>query len=403
MYKFILGIALCLFPLCFAAEVGEPEALYLTWSGDPRTTMLVSWITLGQECNGSIVNYQKIGDHKWLQAGGTAIPIPEGFDEYFLHQVEITNLHPNTDYRFRAGCEAKVYTFRTMPKNHTQPIRFVVGGDIYHDSIEAMEETTRHAALYSPSFALLGGDLAYSADKDTRRPDDFKRYLTFLKMWKQTMITQRGHMVPILATTSNEDTKGRYNRTKADAPIFYTLFRRGGQEEAYRVVDFGSYMSIWLLDSGHTNPIAGKQTDWLRATMSERRNVPLKYAIYHVPSYPSTRKKNEEVSSLMRNNWLPIFEEFGVKVGFEHHDHAYKRTFKIKNGKKNESGPFYMGDGGWGVSNPRKPMDPSQEWYLVKTAQKRHFIVATVRDKIQTYQAVDHMGVVFDEVREESE
>jgi hypothetical protein len=100
------------------------------------------------------------------------------------------------------------------------------------------------------------------------------------------------------------------------------------------------------------------------------------------------------VSAKIREHWVPLFERFGLDVAFEHHDHAYKRTYPIRAGKVDPEGVLYVGDGPWGAM-PRRPRD---RWYLAKTAGKRHFILVTISNPDRSIVAIDGEGQVFDRV-----
>ena len=101
---------------------------------------------------------------------------------------------------------------------------------------------------------------------------------------------------------------------------------------------------------------------------------------YHVPAYPSYRPDDTGGSAALtkriRENWYPLFERYGVKFAFEHHDHTFKRTHPIRAGKVDPKGVVYLGDGAWAVT-PRKP-DDKPRWYLAKTASVRHFHLVTL-------------------------
>ncbi|MFQ5532453.1 MAG: hypothetical protein ACE5EP_01240, partial [Candidatus Methylomirabilales bacterium] len=162
------------------------------------------------------------------------------------------------------------------------------------------------------------------------------------------------------------------------------------------VLDFGRYMSLILLDSGHTHPIAGMQRDWLRQTLADRQDTPHLFAVYHVPAYPSVRPVNYGVSATIREHWVPLFEQFGLDVAFEHHEHVYKRTHPIRADKIDSRGVLYLGDGTWGVW-PRRPRD---DWYLAKTAKKRHFILTMIEGQNRSFVAIDSEGEVFDRIEQ---
>ena len=53
----------------------------------------------------------------------------------------------------------------------------------------------------------------------------------------------------------------------------------------------------------------------------------------------------------MRQHWIPIFEQNGLKVAMENHVHSFKKTFPLKQGQvvSEEEGITYIGDGSWAV------------------------------------------------------
>jgi acid phosphatase type 7 len=263
-------------------------------------------------------------------------------------------------------------------------------------------------------FALIGGDLAYAADKfgilsegmqswmdwmlagmDVR-PEKRLRWLEWLIAWKEYMITPEGRMIPIVPALGNHDVNGGFDKTPADASFFHTIFPLPGRR-GYNVLDFGNYLTVVILDSGHTNPVGGKQTRWLYEALRERQFFPHKIALYHVPAYPSVRKFNGKTCSSIRHFWTPIFDRFGVHAAFEHHDHAYKRTYPLRAGKIDPSGTIFLGDGAWGVEHPRSPKNPDDVWYLAKSAPLRHFIRVTLTKESRQFTAIDSRGELIDE------
>jgi hypothetical protein len=393
--KALLWIFLLL-PLSYAAAEEDPVAVYLTWQRDPTTTMTVQWITEVQEEKDAIF-YQKEGDSAWEIAVGAHAPMPES-EPYLIHKVELVNLTPGDSYFFKTG-EKSVVTrkFRTMPLTLNKPIRFVVGGDMYPRGIEYLIETNREAAKADPHFAMVGGDLAYAAGKSPGKSssDKRRRWLRWLMAWSQHMVTPEGYLIPMIPAVGNHDVNGGYGQTPAQAPFFYSLFAFPGPQ-GYNVLDFGSYLSLVVLDSAHTNPIYGEQTLWLHRVLENKRDIPNKFALYHVPAYPCVRRFKELHSTQIRKHWVPVFENSGLTAAFEHHDHAYKRTWPIYRGQINPKGVLYLGDGAWGVKTPRKPRDAGSLWYLAKTARARHFILVTLDGGNRHYTAIDSKGKVID-------
>lgn len=396
-----------------AEPVAEPPiAVYLTWQKEPHTTMTIQWITYKNVIN-NVIQYHAAGDSFWQNAAGICFSTPEGLD-YLIHRVELLNLRSQTEYYFRLNKQGKIYKFKTMPADTNTPIRFVVGGDIYHESMAAVIEMNRQAAKTAPLFALVGGDLAYGEiNKHSSLSDKWKswtgwllhngegkfkkrqRWIEWLAAWSDHMITPDGRLIPMVPTLGNHDVDGGFDRSANDAACFHAFFPFPSPQ-GYNVLDFSNYMAIFTLDSGHTNPIEGKQSRWLYEALRTRELFPHKFAIYHVPAYPSVRPFNNPISLAIRNFWVPIFERYGIAAAFEHHDHAYKRTYRIKKNRIDPEGILYLGDGGWGVTSPRQAKKGGERWYLEKAIPKSHFILVTIEGGRRHFAAIDSKGDIFD-------
>ena len=412
----ILSIILCIMPSMSAlfaqAETAEnsidPLGMLLTWQQDPTTTMTIDWYTNGDGSMKSI-EYKPIASDEWTSEESSMIPFP--FSDRTIHRIELTALIPNTEYHFRFGEGTRIRKFRTMPEHADRPIRFAAGGDVRH-RIEWMNQTNRRVAGYEPDFVLWGGDLAYADGTEER----LYRWFEFMDSVMNTLITADGRMIPVITSIGNHEVRGGYfhrddherregnspysqtdqSRTQI-APYFYTLFAFPGQP-GYNVLDFGDYMSIVILDTDHTNPIEGAQTVWLEDILSEREGVPHIFPNYHVPAYPSVRNMNSTSQTRVRGNWVPLFERYGVRTVFESHDHIYKRTFPIREGKISANGIVYMGDGSWGVGTRDIGRSHDEHaWYLKRAASERHAIITTIHGNHQHFLVVNENGTIIDE------
>lgn len=397
--------ALCLlFLILFAGslQAERPTALYLTWKQKPDTTMTILWITDSKDKNDAIY-FRRMGHEHWEKKSGKHSDMPLN-KPYFIHQTELTGLKPNHTYEFRIGKEEDIYKFQTLPShlNEDYSIRFIVGGDMYHGprTLEVMESTSSVAAKLDPHFILIGGDIAYSASSNRYKRESFDRWMEWLQSWSKTMVRADGTIIPIIPAIGNHETNGRFNQTPTQALMFYALFPMPG-EQGYNVLDFGNYMSIILLDSGHTHPIKGNQTDWLRETLKKRRDTPHKFALYHVPAYPSVGTGTDIISTDIRTNWVPLFDQYHLDTAFENHCHTYKRSHPLLNNAIDPDGVLYMGDGAWGVRETRIPKTPEELWYLARSAAVRHVLMVHVEKNRIVYQAVDQWGRVFDEYARE--
>ena len=378
----------------------QPIALYLTWQKDPTSTMTIQWISKSNETD-DVVEYLAQNTSKdeqkpevtWNSITGSHHKVPKEMP-YIVHVTELQDLTPNTVYTFRLGSSTTQYRFRTMPKELSEPITFLVGGDTHQGDLKLYEETCKQAALQEPHFVLFGGDLAYSDPGRRSLKEECSRWITWLKTWTSIMKTQDGTLIPLIVVIGNHEVKGGYNQTPEDALFFYSLFAMPGPQ-GYNMLRFGNYLSLALLDSGHTHPIGGEQTAWLAKELSSQRHILHRFAVYHVPAFPSVRSYRQSYSASIRRHWVPLFEKHGVQFVFENHDHAYKRTYPLIDGSVDPSGVVYIGDGSWGVK-PRVPKKAKNTTYLAKTVSARQFIKLQISKKAREFWSITSQGEIID-------
>jgi len=389
----------CLFLFSFFLTIKSwsdlsSDTIYLTWKGDPTTTMTVQWIS-SLDQRASVVFYREKNQNRWFRMIGETSPLPFS-SKYFIHSVELTALQPATEYIFKIITDAQEYLFQTMPADLHSSIQFVEGGDMYHDEIAFVARTCQEAAKHSPDFALLGGDIAYAVSSARDKHQDIERWITWIKNWHSTMVTPQGRLIPVLSAIGNHDLIGHYDQTLAQAALFKALFP-SSNEKTYRTVDFGNYLSLFILDSGHAQPIGGEQTRWLHFNLKQRLNISHRFAVYHVPAYPAVRPFHNKQSVAIRRFWVPFFERGNIQLAFEHHDHAYKRTHPLLHNRIHSQGVIYLGDGGWGVEKMRQPRKHlPNKMYIAQSASERHFIQVILTPFSQIFKVMTDQGELID-------
>ena len=91
---------------------------------------------------------------------------------------------------------------------------------------------------------------------------------------------------------------------------------------------------------------------------------------------------------------MPLFERYNVDAVFEHHDHTYKRTHPLLDGRPNAKGVLYLGDGSWGKI--RKPTDLDKRPYLAVAEESYHLSVHRIEGRQQFHVALSDTGRVVD-------
>lgn len=401
-------------------EQFDPKAIFLTLQNDPATTMTIDWHTApGGESRESVLQYKIRGEKKWNEVNADTHNFP--YSDYKIHRIELKNLEPDAAYDFRFGADSKAYYFKTMPLKLSRSVRFAEGGDVYGlNDFGRFEKMNKVVMESKPDFIVWGGDLA-AGNGDPLRVG---RWYDFFSIIKETLIYEDGQVIPIICAIGNHEIFSRQrliwgrsphnehteeeadaymeknNLSNGQATYFFDLFAFPGKP-AYNVLDFGDYLSLLILDSNHTSPVRGEQTNWLKKVLTERKNHPHIFPVYHVPAYPSAGSYNGQTQIDIRENWIPLFEKFNVRTAFEHHKHGYKRTHPIKNEKIDEDGIVYIGDGGWASFNlqtngPESYNINEYPWYIKKYVVMNTANIITLKATEQIIKTVNMEGEIID-------
>jgi hypothetical protein len=378
-------------------RVAAPPAVYLTWQRDPTTTMTAHWHNFSNSFNA--LRWRTNGGLFWNTLTATSTNAPVG--DRLVHTAEITNLAPGGTYEFQVDGYTNTFSFRTMPSDLTQPVKFAVAGDA--DTGPDADAMAAAIAAKDPAFVAMIGDHAY----EDSRAANFWMWERYLQSYFTNLRAPDGRLIPVVAGLGNHEIYNGWAEFHPDfdntadwrlryGSYLFRYFAFPGAAQPYGVLDFGSYLSLIVLDTEHSSPfITGSdaQTQWLSARLSERRNVKHLLPMYHVPAYPSVRASSDPIPARIRAQWVPLFENAGVYLAFENHDHAYKRTKPLLGGVTNSDGIVFAGDGAWGVEL-RAP--DATRTYLQGAQARHHAFLVTISNTGRTIEAVDKTGVVFD-------
>jgi hypothetical protein len=369
----------------------KPDTLFLTWQRDPTTTMTIQWIGKAMDAGKPTILYRDRGKGDGWVIGvigptATAAPFPvvetasikperggdagepnpadkppaakyTGPTDLTVFRAELTKLAPGTEYEFTVGLNAPTWRFRTMPAKATKAFHFIFGGDAGVDRHAVANNKV--AANQDPMFILIAGDLGY---------DNGETAMKFIRNYATTMTDSQGRLIPLVTCLGNHEVRGSYAKSLKDATFFTPLFGGLYSETGYATLDFGYYLSLILLDSGHCSPIAGEQSGWLGKQLMDRAGRPHVMAVTHVPCYPSYRVPEGNGGKVgtgeeQRKHWCPLFDKYGVDVVLEHHDHTFKRTRPLTDGKGDEAtGITYLGDGPGASSASRRRRRCGRTW-----------------------------------------
>lgn len=342
------------------------------------------------------VHLQKDGGENVVKLGPNILR-RFGETHHTVMTTELNDLEPDTIYHFglyqdENAKPVRSGRFRTAPAEHPETLRFITGGDMFTHR-DLLEKMNTRCGLENPMFAMLGGDLAYANGVS------YGRWFTWFEEWRKRCVTPDGLMIPMVVAIGNHEVKGAaYHPVNtpppSEAPYFYSLFQLPGGVSNY-AIDITDELSLVLLDSGHTQPIA-IQTEWLAETLAGLADRQWTYVCYHRPAYGAGVKEN---ASEIQREWSPIFERHLVDGVFENDHHTYTRTHPIRAGEiDEEKGVVYMGDGSWGAK--KRNFDVAQTLtdrpWLAAAAVENAIFRVDITGNTATYTGLASDGRVLD-------
>ncbi len=259
---------------------------------------------------------------------------PSGVTE---HVVTLSGLSPDTPYYYSVGTSTQTlaggdstFFFRTHPLPGTAvPTRIWVIGDA--GTADASAQAVRNAYL---TFAgtratdawLMLGDNAYQNGTDAEyQAAVFNIYPTILK---------QAFLWP---TLGNHDT-AQVSNPPPTLPYYqmFTLPTNGeaggiasGTEDYYSF-DRGNIHFVCLDSMTSDRSPTGAMATWLRNDLAASAQTWL-IAFWHHPPYSKGSHDSDTETELvqMRQNILPILEDYGVDLALTGHSHSYERSFLL--------------------------------------------------------------------------
>ncbi len=327
----------------------RPAQWRVIWKEDPATRATLSWST-AKKGNGHLVRYDvksRAGNadaYAFQRASDRDGPYADADGEHF-HHVRLTNLKPSTTYWFvleSDGARSPELRFTTAPADD-RPFAVLFGGDSRSGHFARAQVNLLMAALAEEDDALLafahGGDYVSSG----RSWSQWSRWLS----QHELATTAAGKVLPIVPARGNHD----------GGPLYDQIFDSPGSpdRENYFLTRLSPKTSLLTLNT-ETNA-GGAQRTWLGKTLrAERPRVRWLLSQYHRPAWPAVKSPGSA-----QKFWTPLFEEFNLDLAVESDGHVLKRTVPIRNGKADETGVPYVGEGGLGVGQ-RRP--DAGRWYL---------------------------------------
>ncbi|NVJ59386.1 MAG: metallophosphoesterase [Gammaproteobacteria bacterium] len=255
------------------------------------------------------------------------------------HRVTLTGLSPATTYYYSVGRSSgpveggsRAYRFKSSPQEGSEtPTRIWVIGDA--GTANSDQRAVYNAYLDYPGqentdLWLMLGDNAYNDGTDSEyQRAVFNVYEDLLKrttLWS-TLGNHDGH------SANSDNLSGPYYKI-FDFPRNAEAGGVASGTEAYYSFDYGNihFVSLDSYDSNRAKN--GAMLSWLRNDLAST-NQKWIIAFFHHPPYSKgshdTDDSSENRSFDMRENALPILEQYGVDLVLSGHSHSYERSYLI--------------------------------------------------------------------------
>jgi len=224
---------------------------------------------------------------------------------HFVHAATIQPLQIETVYKYRVRsgtATSPTFTLRTAPRPGT-PIRIVWFADEQDYTI--FRQQVPHMAARKPDLVLAAGDLMNDGASIAQWQDYWFGPLQLGNLAQTT---------PVLFCRGNHDGEGA---------LAYAYSALPGNE-AWFAFTYGSSRFIFL----DTNIETAEQTAWLENELAstEAQRASFRVVSFHKPPYTDLWDgPGYNGEAFVRENWVPLFEQYKVDVVVSGHTHAYLR------------------------------------------------------------------------------
>lgn len=312
----------------------HPDQIVLTWSGDPQTTQTIQWRT-STKIEKSELKYMKKSEYdsfdpKTPKTVTARTELLETLDivndpTNNRHYVTLENLEPDTTYVYSVGDADGNYwsgmaEFTTAP-DEVEPFSFVYMGDA-QNGLDRWGSLVHNAYRDRPDakFYIMAGDLVNVGNARWDWDDFFHN--------AEGVYDQR-QLVPAIG--NHED--------QGPGPWMYLrmfdLPKNGPDNiEKERAYSFEYSNALFVILDTNLEP--EDQKDWLEEQL-KNSGATWKFVVYHHPAYSSGKNRNNPE---VREHWVPLFDKYKVDMALQGHDHAYLRTYPMKDNvpQKEEGG-----------------------------------------------------------------
>ena len=336
---------------------GAPRVggLHLQYGASAASEVVVSWHTAAAVNNPRVMlGTPDDGVGHTVAADTATYRDAASRTEIRVHHARLAGLAPDTDYVYAAvhdGASPEVGTVRTAPRGRA-PLRFTSFGDQSTPTLDALVakafgsdnrgspaagDITTAVERAAPLFNLINGDLCYanlSRDRVRTWSDWFEN---------NSRSARYRPWMPAAGNHENELGNGPIGYSAYQA--YFALPDSGSDPElrglwyaftagSVRVISLAND-DVCYQDGGNSyvrGYSGGAQKRWLEQELERTRSdsgIDWIVVCMHQTAV-STGERTNGADLGIRENWLPLFDRFGVDLVVCGHEHHYERTHAIR-------------------------------------------------------------------------
>lgn len=368
-----------------------PDRIVLTWSGDPATTQSVTWRTDNSIASAFAEIALASPDSDF---GGDATQVPASTTELksnhnsaHYHSATFTELMPGTQYAYRVGdgnSFSEWFHFKTAGQKE-DPLSFVYFGDAQNAVKSMWSRCVRqgYSTMPAADFFLHAGDLINIGDRDEEWGEWF-----YAAGWINGMRAQ----VPV--TGNHEYYNSDRSRTLSThwRPTF--TLPENGPKDLLETVYYLDYQDLRIIVLNSMVALRNEQhlaaqVAWLESVLEDN---PCKWTVVaqHHPIYSTARERD---NSVLRQEFQPLYEKYGVDLVLQGHDHAYGRGHNVAYGEAHkDKGPVYVVS----VSGPKMYPLNFEPWLDRAASNTQLYQTISIDNDILDYVAYTTTGERYD-------
>ncbi|HUO37102.1 MAG TPA: fibronectin type III domain-containing protein [Mycobacterium sp.] len=328
--------------------------LHLQFGKDASTEVVVSWHSTEAVTNPRVMlGTPSDGFGKTVQAETRTYRDAKSGTEVRVNHARLVNLTPDTDYVYAAvqdGASPELGTVRTAPAGRaafrftsfgdqgTPTLGKAVGAGFANDNngSPAAGDITAAVERLNPLFNLVNGDLCYASMAQDR-----------IRTWSDWFEnnSRSARYRPWMPAAGNHDNELGNGPIGYLAYQTYFLLPDSGSDAEVRGLWYsftaGSVRVISLQnddvcyqdagDSYVRGYSGGAQRRWLEKELADARNDRRVDWIVVCMHQTATSTANNNGADLgIRQDWLPLFDRYGVDLVVCGHEHLYERSHPIR-------------------------------------------------------------------------